>query len=118
MGVYQLAAVAPPDVVATAPAVMGLAAGFGLTLAGTLLAALLRVPARAWGRRAVVGAAAGMLAWGLGSAAVAAWRVRLLEVPAWFWLTAPLLGALGGLLGGLLEGAGGAAEDLPVRRDA
>ena len=98
----------------------GIAAGFCLTLAGTLAAAILGLPRRAWGRRIVVGAAAGMLAWGLATALMAWWGARLLDGPTWLCLAAPFLGALGGLLESFVEGAlavaGVNAEGRKMRR--
>lgn len=89
----------------------GMVAGFCLTLVGALVAALLGLPPRAWGRRTIVGAAAAMLIWGLATALTATWDARILDAPAWLSLAAPLLGALGGLLDGLVEGVGAGAED-------
>jgi hypothetical protein len=100
--------------------IWGAAAGFCLTLAGTLAAAILGLPQRAWGRRIVVGAAAGMLAWGLATALMAWWGARLLAGPTWLCLAAPFLGALGGLLESFVEGAlavaGVNAEGRKMRR--
>ena len=90
-------------------AVAGMTAGFCLTLVGALVAAMLGLPPRAWGRRTIVGAAAAMLIWGLATALTATWDARILDAPAWLSLVAPLLGALGGLLGGLVEGVGAGA---------
>lgn len=97
-----------------------IAAGFCLTLAGTLGTAILGLPRRAWGRRIVVGAAAGMLAWGLSTALTASFAARLLPGPTWLCLAAPFLGALGGLLSsfieGALAGAGANTEGRKMRR--
>lgn len=100
-------------------AVAGMAAGFCLTLVGALVAALLGLPPRAWGRRTIVGAAAAMLIWGMATALTATWDAHIFGAPAWLSLTAPLLGALGGLLGGLVEGVGAGAggEGRQKRRD-
>jgi hypothetical protein len=87
-------------------AAWGLVAGFCLTLAGTLAAAILGLPRQAWGRRAALGAVTAMLAQGLAAAlVVGSWAAHPLSCPAWLYLVAPLLGALGALLGGLVEGA-------------
>lgn len=100
--------------------IWGAAAGFCLTLAGTVAAAILDLPQRALGRRIVVGAAAGMLAWGLATALMAWWGARLLDGPMWLCLAAPFLGASGGLLGSFVEGvlavAGANAEGRKMRR--
>jgi hypothetical protein len=110
MAARSLAIECLPGSVTVALAVAGMAGGFCLTLMGALVAALLGLSPRAWGRRAVVGAAAAMLIWGMATALTATWDARILDAPAWLSLAAPLLGALGGLLGGLVEGVGAGAD--------
>jgi MFS family permease len=83
----------------------GVAAGFCLTIAGTLAAAILGLSHQAWGRRAALGATVALLAQGLASALAASWAPQPQGSPTWLYLVAPLLGALGGLLGSFIEGA-------------
>jgi hypothetical protein len=83
----------------------GVAAGFSLTIAGTLAAAILGLPHQAWGRRSALGATVALLAQGLASAPAASWAAQPQGSPTWLYLVAPLLGAFGGLLGIFIEGA-------------
>lgn len=79
-------------------------AGFCLALAGSLAAVFAGMPRQAWVRRALCGAAAGMLAQACASAGTAAWSgLPDLAAPPWLLAAAPLLGALGALLGGSVE---------------
>jgi hypothetical protein len=85
--------------------IWAVAAGFCLTIAGTLAAAILGLSHQAWGRRAARGATVALLAQGLASALAASWAAQPQGSPTWLYLVAPLLGALGSLMGSFIEGA-------------
>jgi len=88
--------------------VWAVAGGFCLALAGTWAVLLAGFPRQAWGRRALCGAAIGMLAQGVASAGVvSASSTNAAAGPLWLVVTAPLLGVVGVLLGTLLEGMAG-----------
>jgi hypothetical protein len=85
--------------------IWAVAGGFCLALAGTCAVLLAGFPRQAWGRRALCGAAIGMLAQGVASAcAVLLSSTNAAAGPLWLAFSAPLLGVVGILLGSLLEG--------------
>jgi len=93
--------------------IWAVAGGFCLALAGTSAVLLTGLSRQTWSRRALCGAAIGMLAQGVASAcAVLLSSTNAAAGPLWLAFSAPLLGVVGVLLGSLLEGV---AEGPPAR---